>query len=79
MLEVLVLLRMTNHKYSINTEKPGFLMYEIKKKKEIKDQLSTQETTTLLAQTRLKNMLVCCHLGLFFRVHPAGWEFFLSF
>ena len=42
MLEVLVLLRMTNHKYSINTEKSGFLMYEIKKKK--RNQRSTQHT-----------------------------------
>ena len=25
-------------------------------------------------KTRLKNMLVCCHPGLFFRVHPASRE-----
>ena len=25
-----------------------------------------------LGQARLKNMLVCRHVGLFFRVHPAG-------
>ena len=28
---------------------------------------------------RLKNMLVWCHPGLFFRVHPAGLEKKLSF
>ena len=29
-----------------------------------------------LHKVRLKNMLVCHHLGLFFRVHPTGRNFF---
>ena len=28
-------------------------------------------------KARLKNMLVCCHAGLFFQVHPASWKKFL--
>ena len=78
MLEVLVLLRMTTKEVVLILENLDSQCMTFKKK--IKDQLRTQKATKLLAQAKLQNMLVCCHLSLFFRVHPPSEKFFfLSF